>query len=694
MHIKQPSFALSIIAFSLASAMAHAENAPQPQESQELQRVYVRGDSTTRRVTARKMDETANTKLRDVLKQESSISFGGGNGTSSFLYIRGMGQNSIDVKVDNAYTDSQIHYHQGRHMLDPSMVKIVAVQKGAGSASAGIGQTNGAIIAKTLDAADLLKNSSNPNFGAKVNAGYTTNDGHNLGLSLFGKAGQFDYLLAGSYTKDHAYKGGSGYHNRLDGARTVPYSALNKASYLAKIGATFDDHRITLSHLHQQHKGDRLVREEFLPEASNPRLTLARQAPAARKMSVDNTNLEWTGKNLGFVQSANANVYRLVHNRWSADDSGNGYAGGTRNTGPTNTKIITTGANINLDSQITDNILLKYGLNYRHQKIRPNQLFQQWRAPIGYQTKQDIGIYTEAIANIGDKVTLTGGLRYDHFRFNAMDGKTRSSGAVNPSLNVIYQATPELSFRALHNYATRSPRMQDAIMSHGARGIVSIGDHTKAERARNTEIGFNFERNGFNVEGSYFWQNISNALGTSNGRNNHICPSTGPSANCYQEIINAGRIKNRGYELSVGYRQGGFTARLGVAHAKPRFYGDNLSSNPEYASAIGRTWTASLAYRFENPNLEIGIQHRQVERVKAADNYFVVNGGIVPTPATGKAGYGVTDVSLNWKPLRNDKMNVNFGIDNLTNKLYYPHAQRGQFPGEGRQYRFSMNYTF
>ena len=434
MHIKQPSFALSIIAFSLASAMAHAENAPQPQESQELQRVYVRGDSTTRRVTARKMDETANTKLRDVLKQESSISFGGGNGTSSFLYIRGMGQNSIDVKVDNAYTDSQIHYHQGRHMLDPSMVKIVAVQKGAGSASAGIGQTNGAIIAKTLDAADLLKNSSNPNFGAKVNAGYTTNDGHNLGLSLFGKAGQFDYLLAGSYTKDHAYKGGSGYHNRLDGARTVPYSALNKASYLAKIGATFDDHRITLSHLHQQHKGDRLVREEFLPEASNPRLTLARQAPAARKMSVDNTNLEWTGKNLGFVQSANANVYRLVHNRWSADDSGNGYAGGTRNTGPTNTKIITTGANINLDSQITDNILLKYGLNYRHQKIRPNQLFQQWRAPIGYQTKQDIGIYTEAIANIGDKVTLTGGLRYDHFRFKAMDGKTRSESELERDL--------------------------------------------------------------------------------------------------------------------------------------------------------------------------------------------------------------------------------------------------------------------
>lgn len=50
----------------------------------------------------------------------------------------------------------------------------------------------GAIIAKTLDAKDLLKNSSNPNFGAKINVGYNSNDGHNYGLSVFGKNDVFD----------------------------------------------------------------------------------------------------------------------------------------------------------------------------------------------------------------------------------------------------------------------------------------------------------------------------------------------------------------------------------------------------------------------------------------------------------------------------------------------------------------------
>lgn len=95
--------------------------------------------------------------MRGLLKDEPAISLGGGNGTSQYLYIRGMGQNSIDVKVDNTYSDSQILYHQGRHMLDPALVKIVSVQKVQAVLPAGIGQTNGAVIAKTVDALDLLK---------------------------------------------------------------------------------------------------------------------------------------------------------------------------------------------------------------------------------------------------------------------------------------------------------------------------------------------------------------------------------------------------------------------------------------------------------------------------------------------------------------------------------------------------------
>lgn len=679
--MQQPIFKLSLISLALFGGMAYAADET-AQPAQELQTIRVKGEPSTRRITVKNMNETTDTQLRDVLKNEASVSMGAGAGTSQYLYIRGMGQNSVDVKVNNAYSDSQIHYHQGRHMLDPALVKIVAVQKGAGSASAGIGQTNGAIVAKTLDAADLLKNSSNPNFGAKINAGYSSNDGHNYGLALFGQSGMFDYLLAGNIVKENAYKGGKGYVSPLNGSNKVPYSALDKGSYLAKIGATVDNHRFVLSHMHEQHKGTRLVREEFTFFPSG--LTLARQAPAERKMSVDLTNFEWTAKDLGFAQSATANIYRLEHGRWSANDSGNNYAGGNLNVGSTKTKAETIGANVNFDSQITDKVLLKYGLNYRNQKIKPNQIF---KAGVVHQQKQDVGAYAEAITDVTDKLTLTTGLRYDHFSFKDMSGRKRNDGAINPSISAIYQVTPELSFNVLHNYATRSPRMHDALLSHGTRGTVTIANNTKAERAQNTEIGFAYRAQNYGFEGAYFWQNIKDALGTTTSRNNHSGKD--------QEIINAGKVKNKGYELSGYYRWDNLTARLGVAHSKPKFYGEKLVDKPEYASVIGRTWTAGLSYRFANPNVEIGIQHRQVEKVKASDNYLVVNSTVTPA-TTGKAGYGVTDITANWKPFNNDKMNVNFAVNNIGNKNYKPHSQRtiSTLPGAGREFRVGVNYTF
>ncbi|MDO5059278.1 MAG: TonB-dependent receptor [Neisseria sp.] len=696
MSFKQLPLTTAVLG-ALCAAPAFADTAQAP-ASAELQEVKVTADRQgakvkTNVVTTRTKDESTETDLRGLFKDEPAINIGAGNGTSQYLYVRGMGQNSVDVKVDNAYSDSQIHYHQGRHMLDPALVKVVSVQKGAGSASAGIGQTNGAVIAKTVDAADLMKNASNPYFGGKINAGYNSNQGFNYGGAVFAQTDRYDVLFSANRVKENNYEGGKGYHNSVDGSDEVLLSALDKTGYLAKLGVNLnEDHRIVVSHLNNQHKGTRTVREEFATwtdyysvDPKTGKKSLKTQAPAKRKMTYDQTNVEYTGKNLGFAEAVNANVYRLVQGRWSADDKGNGYAGSTKNLGETKTKIETYGANVGFDSRLHENVLLKYGVNYRHQEIKPNQIFVDG---IVNQEKQDVGVYAEAIADIKD-VTLTAGLRYDHFNFKAMDGKKVNDGAINPSVGVIWQATPELSFSASHNYATRSPRMHDAIMSHGARNVISIKDGTKAEQARNTEIGFNYDNGMFAADGSYFWQRISNALGTTNARDNHKDCKKGDHC----EIINAGKIKNSGYELNGSFRKDGWKVRLGVAHAKPKFYGERLSANPEYAAAIGRTWTTGLSYRFAKPNLEIGVQNRFVEKVKKEDNFILVNSQ-TKAAEKGKDSYNVTDLTANWKPLNSDKMNVNFAVDNVFNKNYIPHAQRSDLPGAGRAYRVGVNYTF
>lgn len=678
-----PLFRFSLLSLALAAGFAHAEN--EAKESVTLDTVTVKGDRQgskirTNIVTLQQKDENTATDLRGLLKDEPAIDFGGGNGSSQFLTLRGMGQNSVDIKVDNAYSDSQMLYHQGRFIIDPALVKIVSVQKGAGSASAGIGATNGAIITKTVDAEDLLKG-LDKNWGVRLNSGYASNDGVSYGASVFGKAGNFDGLFSYSRNDEKDYKPGKGYRNS-NGGKTVPFSALDKRSYLAKIGANFGDHRLVLSHMNDQHRGIRTVREEFTA-TDNPRLTLERQAPTYRETSLSNTNLEWTARNLGFVEKLDANAYLMKNERYSADDSKNGYAGNLP--GPNTTVIETKGANFNLDSRIGENTLIKYGVNYRHQEIKPPVFFNP---ALSNPKKSDAGIYAEAIHDIGD-FTLTGGLRYDHFDIKTHDGKSVSDGTVNPSFGVIWQPHEHWNLSASHNYASRSPRLYDAMRQHGRRNaITSIADGTKAERARNTEIGFNYNNGNFAANGSYFWQKIKDAVAGPQQRHD----AAGNPIAGVREIVNAGYIKNHGYELGASYRTGGLLAKVGVSHSKPRIYDTHpenlLSANPEFAVQTGRTWTTSLSYRFQNPNLEIGWRGRYLQ--KASGSVLVRDKGEVK-----RKGYGVNDIFANWKPLGKDTLNVNFAVNNVFNKFYYPHSQRGEtLPGIGRDVRLSVNYRF
>ncbi|EMT8576244.1 TonB-dependent siderophore receptor FetA/FrpB [Neisseria gonorrhoeae] len=717
-----PFFRLSLLSLTLAAGFAHAaEN----NANVALDTVTVKGDRQgskirTNIVTLQQKDESTATDMRELLKEEPSIDFGGGNGTSQFLTLRGMGQNSVDIKVDNAYSDSQILYHQGRFIVDPALVKVVSVQKGAGSASAGIGATNGAIIAKTVDAQDLLKG-LDKNWGVRLNSGFAGNNGVSYGASVFGKEGNFDGLFSYNRNDEKDYEAGKGFRND-NGGKTVPYSALDKRSYLAKIGTTFGDgdHRIVLSHMKDQHRGIRTVREEFAVSEKNSRITIKRQAPSYRETTQSNTNLAYTGKDLGFVEKLDANAYVLEKKRYSADDKDNGYAGNVK--GPNHTRIATRGMNFNFDSRLAEQTLLKYGINYRHQEIKPQAfLNSQFSIPktekkdgkdvaksseqqtkdrkdetivhsykLSNPTKTDTGAYIEAIHEI-DGFTLTGGLRYDRFKVKTHDGKTVSSSSLNPSFGVIWQPREHWSFSASHNYAGRSPRLYDALQTHGKRGIISIADGTKAERARNTEIGFNYNDGTFAANGSYFRQTIKDALANPQNRHDSVA---------VREAVNAGYIKNHGYELGASYRTGGLTAKVGVSRSKPRFYDTHpkklLSANPEFGAQTGRTWTASLAYRFKNPNLEIGWRGRYVQKATGSILAAGQKDRDGKLENVVRQGFGVNDVFANWKPLGKDTLNVNLSVNNVFDKFYYPHSQRwtNTLPGVGRDVRLGVNYKF
>ena len=658
---------LSLLTLALFSGFAHA--ADTTAQTSELQPVTVKGANlSTHRVTTQKIDESTDTDLKGLLFNEPSIGFGGGNGTSQWVNIRGLGQDQIDFKVDDAYSDTSTFHHQGRFLLDPELVKVVAVQKGSGSASAGIGASSGAIVAETVDPSDLLR--PDQNFGFKVNAGVSSNKGWNRGLSLYGRAAGFDALVAGNWITEENYKAGKGYVNGgVSGGNRVPYSALGQRGLLAKIGYSInEDNRIELSRSQEQTHGTRTLREEFNDFARNP--------ASYRTYTQDRTNLEYKGANLGFVSNIKANVFHLKTAREDAGSSAD--------------QNKATGANLNLDSRIFDRHTLKYGVNYRTQKNHPGRV-----TAAANESKTDYGIYAEGIWDF-HPVTLTTGLRYDHFKVNTSGHTSASDGNINPSLGLIYDVTDNLSLKASHSYATRSPRLYESMLA-SSRNIVTA-PNLKAERSRTTEIGFNYRPiQDLSLTGSYFWQKINNVHdftclsgSCAGGRSTYTSGIT--------QSTNNGYIKNKGYELNANYRWQGLTARMGVAYSDPKhhYLFESYDINTK-AHAVGRTWTAGLAYRFDRPNLEIGWRGRFVQsRIGTPSRGATASEGTTEK----RAGYGVNDIYANWKPTGKDDLNVNFAVNNVGNKYYYSHSQRSSsrngnsLPEVGRDFRLAVNYKF
>ena len=614
--------------------------------------------SKTNVITTESINRSTETELKGLLKDEPAINFGGGHGTSQWFTIRGMGQDQVDVKVDDAYTDAQLFHHQGRFMFDPALFKKVSVQKGTGSASAGIGATSGAIVAETVSAKDLLKEGQD--IGFKVNAGVSSNKGWSKGATVYSRAQAMDVLLSGNWVKESDYKAGNGYK--------IKNSALGQRGLLAKVGVDLnEDHRIELSHRQERHYGVRALREEFDFSQDN---NDANNAPRYRITTNDTSKIEWTGKNMGFISNAKANVWRSVISREEPSER-------------SRTRLIANGANLNLDSPIGESHLIKYGINYRDQEGKPNSLTVQNGIQMKTQKKREVGVYAEGIWGLG-AFTLTTGLRYDHFNFRAMDGSKSNKGSVNPSVGLIYEITNDLSLNTSLNYATRSPRFHEIMLSSGAtRGrtaVYSIANNIKPERSRNAEVGFNYKlADSLSLNGSYFWQTIQDT---------HAFTQIRPG---YYEIQNAGKLRNHGYELGAAYKYEGLTLRAGVAYSKPELNGRTVDSTVT-AIPIGRTWTTGVSYHFEQPNVEIGWKGRFVQHT-SYDATTQNRGGGATT--TKRPGYGVNDFYITWKPV--ESVNVNLALNNAFNKYYRSHSQRAgvsTLPEPGRDVRLSVNYTF
>lgn len=634
--------------------------------------------------------------MRDIMADRVDAGIGGGSIAGQWISIRGTGQNRIDVVVDNAFTSNQMWVHQNRFQLDPSMIKNLSVEKGAGAASAGIGASNGALRATTVDATDLLRDGKPA--GARLGFNYRSNNGINGNAAVYGNHSGFDALLLGSWQKDKDYKDGRG--NR------VTNSALNQDNYLGKLSYQINDkNRISASYRQEHFDGNTSIRPEF--RCFNDCLNGEQQPIDSTQKTL---NFEYKGSDLGKLGNIDANIYRIRSEDrrkpfgtagWTpAPDAAHETAEGK-----------TLGANLGFTTPFGNGHNLKYGLNFREEKASSKNV---------NEGKKEYGIYAEGIWNLSP-VTLTTGLRYDRFKLdlplNGWQGLAltpalraaaarygyntkESASSLSPSLGVIWEVSPALNINAKWAMVSRSPQLdypiRDSIGANQTLYRRSIVAGLKPERTQTAEIGASWKHNGFNVSGSVFHQKINNYIDLMPGIANPDYPDQ--PVNAAHPWTNVGSVKSNGYELNVAYRHQGLTLRAGTMYNKVESEGFVLTADGRSLLPQGQQWLASAAYRFNRPSLEIGWRSRFAQSVtfKGIDSRSNPN-------TFRRAGYGVHDIFANWQPLGHDAMNVNFAVNNIGNKVYRSHSQAADavtdarprtFPEPGREYRLSVNYRF
>ncbi|MDO4626891.1 MAG: TonB-dependent receptor [Pasteurellaceae bacterium] len=668
--VKKPLFKLSVVALSLVSAhQASAES------TEQLAPIVITGNAVPTIITDKQLDQRVATDLKQAMKNQVGLTSSGGNGVAQFYSIRGIGEDKITLDVDGATNTSSILHHQGKFMLDPTLVKVIDIEKGAGSASAGIGALGGVIRITTLDAKDLLR--ENQSIGLKIGATASSNRGYGTNIATYANQNGFDALFAGHFLRNGDYKDGN--DNKQYGSK------LNQDSYLAKLGYDFNEnHKIRFSIRQEYQEGTRKPQLEF-PYSDPLEAVYGEDRSAQRQRTL---NAQYEGHNIGFISKVDANVFRT-----QIDDYKPPKARLSDSPDMEITKTFSTGGNLNLSSEVGKHNI-KYGVNYRTEKAEPS--YKPWNAirsnkvtHVGQEKKDEYGLYVEGIWDLSP-VTLTTGLRYDHFKFRDNQGGEASYGKFNPSINAIWGITPNFALVATYNQASRAPRLNEALRINEAFAGVHVDKNLKPETARRGEIGFRWEQNGFKVSANVFKQTIDDLIiyGTN-------------------KTYNDGKIKLHGYEADASYVYNGFKARIAVSQSKPNIYSNSFSSNqeenPYYFWNVGRQWLTSLSYRFENPSLEIGWNARYFERVdyvgtkrQRIRDQSVGHKFVKVLAKDSKPGYGVHDIFVNWQPLHNDQLNINFGINNLFNKAYRSQSQRGNagFYERGREFVAGFNYKF
>ncbi|MBP8205389.1 MAG: TonB-dependent receptor [Giesbergeria sp.] len=656
----------SLFAATLALAQA-------PSQSPVLETVDVReklvSDITTA-VTGEAVQATAARSLGEMLRDETAVSVGGGAAIAQKLYIRGVEDSMLNTTLDGAAQSGRAFHHQSRLLIDPELIQRVEIDRGVAPASAGPGALAGSIRMTTKDARDLLR--PGQTLGGTARGGVASNDGQRGGASLFGLVGdQVDFLLSANRDDNDDYRAGNGSRQT--------YSGSTQTSGLAKLNWRLaPGHKLSLGYQSVQDEGTRYLRPNFWLAQGNSLMPQETTRDTLTATYLYDGGAALPALELGLF-SDTLEVQRTATSAMPQFNKPQGWRFGE--------KITSDGLNLKAATRVGGSTV-RYGLNYhRFAMDAVNARPPAGTGSSGRENSDVKGLFAETSVPLSDRFLLGAGARYDWYGYTDNHGQKIDASGLSPNASLTFMATDALSLRAFAGHTLRGAGLKEAFYVDNTRW--KNDPNLRPEKADNVELGFNYANGPWSAKGTVFRQRIDDFLTTTTGTS--------------WRIGNVGTMQSHGYELGLGWAQGPWRTSLAVADARPKLNGFDLGDEA-YGLGVstGRSWNLGVARKLAAWNLEVEWFARFVES-RTSTEYLISE---QRTATKRKAGFGVHDLYINWRPQGSDRLRVTLGVRNLLNQHYYEQgsyayyvdatgAQTGRgFTEPGRNVRLDVHWKF
>lgn len=605
-------------------------------------------------ITAEELENTQAVDLEDIFRDQPDVIVGGGQIGGQKVYVRGLEDALLNLEIDGAPQVGTTFHHQSKFGVEPDLLKAVAIEPGVGRATDGSGALGGSLKFETKDAVDLLE--PGRDFGAILRSAYYTNSrGYKEGLTVFGNLSEcLSYIASFSYLNIDDYE--DAHHNRVDQTSAIQRNGFVKVSGDFQNGHTFD-----LSYEHYENGGPWGRRANI----AGSLLGTAREPDTSVELARDTAIL-----NYGF---------NAPDNDWLDLDFTAYYTDNTSDfdyVDPAldneHTSIESLGFDLRNTSRFAGHTVT-YGLDYRHDDYHADGWATQ-SSPNLYSGKEDVdifGVYLQDDWQIIEQLLFTFGARFDDYDYTDQFDQNFSDSSVSPNATLVYSPVECLDFHAGYSEAFRGVQPGEVYLN-GSGPLPSFPPSTrnapdmKPEKAENAELGVRYDNGSLFASASVFRTKINNVIPIVDN------PRT-----------NIGDLESDGYELMLGYRCNGFSARVGVSESNPSLDGQDIDVINGIAVATGTSWVAALDYTHPDWGISCGYDVRFVEEL----NNDVIS----------KKSYFIHGLYANWTPGFAPDLTLGVAVHNLFNKAYVDQASLYNgfgYEEPGRDVRFSATYRF